>query len=437
MPRPILPPFTPRTGLWDSSELIREELFAVERLKQHAESLAAAQPIASRKKGGRELADRLRNSERFLLESYRAIAASVEAGHPITPAAEWILDNYHIVEEQISEARGDLPPGYYRELPKLTAGPFTGLPRVFGVAWAYIAHTDSRFDGDLLCEFVGAYQRVQPLTIGELWAVPITLRIILVENLRRAAGRITRSHKVRQEADEFADRILGLGSAPPEPIGQVLANYPTPYLRTFIVQLAHRLRDPTPAVAPAVQWLEQQVAMTEGASVDTAVQAEHRVQAEMNVTVRNIITSMREISAIEWPEIFERISLVDAALRATPGYAAMDFPTRDAYRKRIERVSRHSRSTELEVTQRAIALGTAAAERGEETRRRDPGFYLLTTEGVAALERAVGYRPTIADLGPPHGAPAWRRRLHCAVRAGRRRSSSVRSSPCCRTSSVV
>ncbi|HEY5080648.1 MAG TPA: glucoamylase family protein [Bauldia sp.] len=398
MPGLKLPPFAPRTGLWDSSEFIREELFAVDRLRQHAESLARAQPVSSRKKGGRELASRLRDNERVLFASYLDIAAAVENGRPITPAAEWILDNYHIVEEQIVEVRGDLPPSYYRQLPKLTAGPFAGLPRVFGVAWAYIAHTDSRFDGDLLCEFVDAYQAVQPLTIGELWAVPITLRIILVENLRRAAGRIVRSHQVRREADEFADRVLGLGAKAPEPIAQVLADYPSPYLRTFIVQLAHRLRDPTPAVAPAVHWLEQQVASTEGDSVDSAVQAEHRVQAEANVTVRNIITSMRAISAIEWPDIFERISLVDAELRKAGNFAAMDFPTRDAYRREIERLARGSHVTELEITRRAIELAGAAAAREEEERRREPGYYLLTPAGLKIMEDAVTYRPSFGDL---------------------------------------
>ena len=333
------PPFSFGKRFWDSDELIREELFSADRLKHHAKSLAHAQPISPRKRGSGELARRLRDNERVLLNSYRAIADSVERGNPITPAAEWVLDNYHIIEEQIFEVRGDLPPGYQRQLPKLSAGHFMGLPRVFGVGWAYVAHTDSRFDSDLLCQFVAAYQEVQVLTIGELWAVPITLRIILLENLRRAATRIVRSHKVRLEADEFADRILGLGPRPPEPIEQVLANYPTPYLRTFIVQLAHRLRDPIPAVAPAVHWLEQQVTMTEGQTIDSAVQAEHRRQAEMNVTVRNIITSMREISAIEWPEIFERVSLVDKTLRDGSDFAKMDFPTRDAYRKRIEKLA--------------------------------------------------------------------------------------------------
>jgi cyclic beta-1,2-glucan synthetase len=128
----------------------------------------------------------------------------VGEGRPITPAAEWLLDNYHLVEEQIREIRQDLPPGFYRQLPTLADGPFVGYPRVFGLAWAFIAHSDSRFDPDSLCLFVRAYQRVQPLTIGELWAVAITLRIVLVENLRRAATRIVSGRAARQDRHLFA-----------------------------------------------------------------------------------------------------------------------------------------------------------------------------------------------------------------------------------------
>ena len=131
-----------------------------------------------------------RRTSGFCLYAYRDIARAVDAGGAITPAAEWLLDNFHVVEEQISEIRTDLPPGYYRKLPKLADGPFIGYPRVFGMAWAYVAHTDSHFDSETLRRFVLAYQRQDPLTIGELWAIAITLRIVLVENLRRCARRI-------------------------------------------------------------------------------------------------------------------------------------------------------------------------------------------------------------------------------------------------------
>lgn len=387
--------FGSRTDFWGSAELVREELFSPDRLNQHGASLAEAQPVSSRKQGGRQLSSRLRENAATLLQCYRSIARAVEDGRTITPAAEWIIDNYHIVEEQIFDIRGDLPPGYYRELPKLTAGPFAGLPRVFGLAWAYVAHTDSRFDPDLLCGFVEAYQRIQPLTIGELWAIPITLRFVLIENLRRAAERIVRSHNFRVEADAYADRILALGDTPAESIATVLALVDKPYPQTLIVQLAHRLRDPTPAVVPAVQWLEQQMTV-EGRTVEAAVQAEHARQAGMNVTVRNVITSMRAISAMDWPDLFERMSLVDAKLRAATDFAAMDFPTRDIYRKHIEKMARQSEADELEVTAQVILLATAATERGAEPREREAGYYLIA-RGQATLEKAVGFRPSFRD----------------------------------------
>src|ERR1700736_3065690 len=166
---------------------IRAELFSVERLEQHAESLAAAQVITKAPIKGRPLLPRVLENGRVLLEYYRATARGIQREQTITPAAEWLVDNFYIVEEQLREIRDDLPPGFYRKLPKLSAGHLEGYPRVFGVAWAFVAHTDSRFEPELLHRFVTAYQRVQPLTIGELWAVAITLRVVLVENLRRLA----------------------------------------------------------------------------------------------------------------------------------------------------------------------------------------------------------------------------------------------------------
>src|SRR6202008_2041895 len=97
------------------------------------------------------------------------------------------------------------------KLPKLSAGHLEGYPRVDGVAWAYVAHTDSRFDPEALRRFVAAYQRVQPLTIGELWAVAITLRVVLVENLRRIADRIVSGRVAQREADALAHSLLGPG----------------------------------------------------------------------------------------------------------------------------------------------------------------------------------------------------------------------------------
>jgi cyclic beta-1,2-glucan synthetase len=373
---------------WNSEESIREELFGVERLEEHAESLAAAQRVSAKPIAGRSLTARLKDNETVLLDAYRAIARAVGEGRAVTPAAEWLLDNYPLVEEQIREIRDDLPPGYYRQLPKLAGGPFAGYPRVFGVAWAFVAHTDSRFDPAMLRRFVRAYQRVQPLTIGELWAVAITLRIVLVENLRRSAQRIVTSRMSRQEADALADRLLGAEAPSAGQIAQLLERYAeAPLQESFAVQLVQRLRDQDPKSTLVLAWLEERLA-AQAKNVDQIVHDEHRRQGATNVTVRNVITSMRLISAVDWAEMVESVSLIDDTLRPASGFAAMDFATRNLYRSAIEAIARGAKRPELEIAHAALAAATAAAG---SAREKDPGYHLIGG-GRRAFEASIGYR---------------------------------------------
>jgi cyclic beta-1,2-glucan synthetase len=381
-------------------EPIRAELFSAERLEQHAESLAAAQRVMPTARKGRPLLARLLDNRRVLLESYQSIAQAIRDERTITPAAEWLVDNYYIVDEQVREIRDDLPAGFYRELPKLAEGPLQGYPRVYGLAWAFVAHTDSRFDPELLRRFVRAYQRVQPLMIGELWAVAITLRVVLVENLRRLAERIVQGRAARQEADTVADRLLGVGGRSIEPAATVLRRFEGASLATvFAVQLVQRLRDQDPVVTPALRWLEERLA-AQSTTADEVVRLEHQRQAAMNVTVRNAITSMRLMSAFDWAEFFESVSLVDAMLWADTGLAAPDFATRDRYRHAIEELSRYSQHSELEVARRAVSQAKRLRDGMQEVsdsvldRRADPGYYLIAN-GRVAFEQELGFRMPI------------------------------------------
>ena len=370
---------SPHNSASESVELIRAEIFSAERLEQHAESLAAAQGVAARPGAVRPLTARLHDNRRALLDAHRAIAKAIGQGGAITPAAEWLVDNYHVVEAQIRQIDDDLPPGYYRQLPKLADGPLAGYPRVFGLAWAFVAHTDSRFDAHLLSRFVAAYQRVQPLTIGELWAIAITLRIVLVENLRRAAEQIASRRAVRQQADRLADRLLGVDPTLAEPLAVVLREWDDEPLPTaFAVQLLQRLRDQDPEVTPALAWLEGRLSAS-GTTADAVVRDEHQRQGASSVTVRNVITSMRSISAIDWADLFESVSLVDAVLQSDTSFGQMDFPTRDRYRQAIEELARGSKHTEIEIARRAVQVcarrqHAARARSGlPADRRRSPG----------------------------------------------------------------
>lgn len=391
--------FWTKTSLppWNSPLPVREELFGIERLEQHAQSLAAAQNVSDPAPRVPPLHARLNDNAAVLLAAYRASAAELESGRGVVPAAEWLLDNYHLVEEQIREIKDDLPLGFYRQLPKLADGPFAGYPRVFGLTWAFVAHTDSHFDPQMLCRFISAYQTVQALTIGELWAVAITLRIVLIENLRRLADQIDVGRAARNDANQLTDELLAVGCEHSALKSDIDSRATGPLSESFAAQLVKRLRDQDPRTTPALEWLEERLRQ-QGLSVDEVVQHSHQRQGASNVSIRNVITSMRQISDIDWADLFENVSLVDERLRAGSTFAEMDFHTRNLYRSAIEQLSRGSDFSELEIAE--FALKAAQKEAPEDTdeidkeRFADPGYHLID-KGRLAFERSIKFRPNI------------------------------------------
>lgn len=399
------------SALWESRAPIREVLFSVERLEEHAASLAVEQNVDRKLSDGLSLVDRLAENGSRLLLSYKDTVKAIEEGSAITPAAEWLVDNYHLVEKQIRQLNTDLSPGYYRQLPKLATGPFARYPRVFGLAWAFVAHTDSHLDPEMLRRYLGAYQAVQPLTIGELWAVSITLRIVLIENLGRLADQMVHSRAARLEADRIADRLLDPMRVLAEPTATIFANHMSgPLPEAFAVQLVHRLRDQDPRVTPALSWLDRRLE-DQKTTADHAVRDVHRRQGASNVTVRNIIMSLRLISDLDWKDQFERVSLVDKTLADGGAFLDMDFPTRNLYRSAIEELSRGSGHSELDVARKAMKAA-AAPPTGRaddaDARMRDAGYFLLAG-GRAGFEKDLGFR---AALG------AWPARVNRSVGIG-------------------
>ena len=374
-------------------EPIRAEIFSAERLEQYAESLATGQRVTKQPSRGRKLAPRVEKNGLVLLVAYREIAEAIRLQRAITPAAEWLIDNFYIVDEQLRDIRAHLPPEYYKELPKLESGDLAGFPRIYGMMWGLVAHTDSRFEPELLYRYVRAYQRVQPLTMGELWAVAITLRVVLVENLRRMGVRIVGSQMARKKADDLADAVLGLegdGAVQLKNLGDEVL------LPAFAVQLVQRLRYQDPQVTPVLQWLDERLEK-QGTNAEDIVLMEHNSQASANVSVRNIITSMRLISAFDWATFVEQVSHVNEILSGCPGYSEMDFATRDRYRHGVEDLAKGSGLAEKEVAARVhdkvTHLRTEANHEsaGIIPAQRDPGYYLIS-RGRIEFEREIGFK---------------------------------------------
>ncbi len=336
---------------------------------------------------------RLSDNEAVLGHASEKLALALRTGRRITPAAEWLLDNYYLIEEQIRTAKRHLPRGYSRELPRLLNGQSAKLPRVYDIALETISHGDGRVDSESLSCFVASYQRETALTLGELWAIPIMLRLALIENLRRVAVRVMTDWAGRNLAGQWADRMSKIAESDPKSVVLVVADMARsnpPMASSFVAELTRRLQGQGPALALALTWIEQRLSES-GHGVEHLVQMEAQQQAADQVSIGNSIGSLRTLSAMDWREFVEAMSSVEHVLSEDPAgvYAAMDFATRDHYRHVVERLARHSSLSETGVARAAIESAQESRLAGTRPRAEaHVGFYLVD-KGLPALERHI------------------------------------------------
>ena len=388
----------------ESEPLIRAELFGAQRFEQHGRSLAAAQTVRkpSGWAGGTTFFPRVQENIAALRQAYDYVATISQAGQYVTPAAEWLLDNFHLVEAQLQQIHEGLPRRYYAHLPKLAGMQLEGLPRVYGIAWAYVAHTDSVLDPLLFTSFLNAYQEVSELSLGELWALPTTLRVVLLENLRRVADQIAEGKAAREAAHAIWDAGTGFGD---EDLDDLLARMRSCGLeRNFLTQLWQRMPDqPVEASAPLMRWTAKHCPN------GLALIAESQIaQVAANLTISNIINSFRLIGQIEWSELIEPVSRSLQVLRHLPDFALESEGTRQQITQAMEKISRDTDQSELIVARAVVAKAqrtSASTQNGEAT-----AAYYLIGPGRTAL----------IDSLPHHGKAKARGRIFGLSKDSRR-----------------
>jgi cyclic beta-1,2-glucan synthetase len=369
---------------------LRDELLSIERLEERARALAARFTVdPSPRRPSRSVLPRFDDNARVLREAYVAMADDVHRGEFVTPAAEWLLDNFHLVASEILDVRRSLPQGYYRELPKLAFRELAGHARVYALAVELIRHSDSRLDRHQLVRFMNSYQDVAPLTIGELWAWPSMLKLALIENLRRLAQETLEAREARRAADAYVARVDAAGHGRPPPLPEQL--HPG-----YVVQLLERLREYGPRLAAVRAAVDAHLVARQTTS-EEAIRAEHHRQAAAQVSVANIITSLRLCATLDWSHYFEAVSLVERALQRDPTgtYGRMDFLTRDRYRQAVEELAEPTGEAQLRVALRAVESARLAAESGQAQAPADHVGHHLIGNGRPGLEADVAYRPRI------------------------------------------
>ena len=383
----LLPDAPPALGAILDSALgpvqppIRSEIFGPQRFAQHGRSLGESHRAARARPGAATFFPRLKDNIRVLRQAHHYLGLQAATGYDISPAAEWLLDNFHLIEAQLREIRDGLPRSYFRALPMLLDEPLAGLPRVYGVAWAFVAHTDGAFDEALLAALPGAYQETRELNLGEMWALPTTVRVVLVENLRRLAERVATHKAAREVANLCCDRIESFSLHALDQLLALLARRGV--AAEFLAQMAQRLHGRSgDSLARVHTWLAR--ALPDPAAVQAQQVAD---QAADNLSVSNAVTSLRAIGDADWTDIVACSSLLMQRMLAAPLFAAEDATTRDQTLHRIERLARRSGRSEREVAQTLLDL-MQGADAG--TPQAAVANHWLRGQGRAVLWRALG-----------------------------------------------
>lgn len=375
---------------------LRAELFSVDQLERHAKAIAASHQLTTRRAPDK-LIRRLDENERVLVQTHDLVTAAVKRNRRIAPAAEWLLDNFYLIEEQIRTARRHLPQSYSRELPRLANGPAANYPRAYGIALELIAHVDGRVDAISLDRFIASYQTITPLRLGELWAIPIMLRLALIENLRRVAARVAASRRARNLANDWAERMMRVVEQNPTNLILVLADMAraNPLLSgSFLAELTQHLRQ-SPHLTFANTWLEHRLS-EQGLTIEQLVVADGQAQAADQVSMGNSIAGLRFLSSNDWRNFVENHSLVEQVLREDPAglYPHTDFMTRDRCRHGVEEIARRSPRSESDVARKATELARAAAVYKPDDRTAHVGYYLID-RGRPILERSSEMRSSL------------------------------------------
>ncbi|UPL08021.1 beta-(1,2)-glucan biosynthesis protein [Pseudomonas sp. IsoF] len=387
--------------------LLRSELYSAQQLADHGNWLASQHRL-SKLPADDSLLERLADNERMLYASCSALASALPDARPTLPAAQWLLDNFYLVESHIRIAKRHLPADYSLQLPRLDTGASSGLPRVYDIALETICHGDGRVDAESLSHFVEAYQHTATLTLGELWAIPIMLRLALIENLRRVAARVMASLADRDLANDWADKLGETAERDAKSVVLVVADMARsdpPMTTAFVAELARRLQGHSSTLTQPLAWIEQLLSES-SLSIERHVQLDAQQQAIDQVSISNSIGSLRLLSTIDWRLFVEHLSHVEHILGEDPAavYAAMDFASRDHYRHIVEQLARHSAFSEEQVARTAIELAQAAHAQPRE-QAAHVGYY-LAGDGLLLLERQLAARVALAER--------WQRLLHRA-----------------------
>ncbi len=376
---------------------ILDASLTVEELENHARKLALEHSVSSKRNILNWPLSRMNDNYNFILQVYRDLNDDIMHKRAVPPAAEWLLDNFYVIEEQVKSVRRDLSKKNYYRLPVLKKGPFKGYTRIFAIAMELIAHMDGQFEESTLLKYLEAYQSHNILFEREINVIPIMIRIALIENIRIISEKINETQKQWNMADEIVEKWWADDAVDLEKIIKLLKNNIVSINEanpSFVEHLFYRLRISGRSYSDVLRYIDENLDKFD-TTTEIIAQKEHNAQAVSTVTIGNCILSLKYVSGLNWVDLFDEASFLEKILRQDPNgtYILMNINSRNYYRSQIEKLAKAYGVSELHIAREAIGLAQRACvgnsedinDENKHKRRSHVGYYLVG-DGVRILE---------------------------------------------------
>lgn len=385
--------------------------FNIHFLKESAISLAKIHKVSSTSHESRPIKPILEDSKQVLTDTYRALSKFVKSEKEISPASEWLMDNFYIIQEQIVQIGIDFPKAYQKNIPILSKGDHEGFPRVYEIVLNMLTHTDNVLNNDVLVEYIRSYQEEKTLLLGELWAIPIMIRLFLIQILAEKASRILEQKNIKSEVEKFVKKIEKEDLKEPGAFSNAISGWAKNHSEKsgllHLLELFNQLQSIGLLQEEQKRWFNYHINQYD-ITLEDAMRLEAQKQSRLQVNIQNAIISLREITETDWSDFVEDCSVINSILKEDPSgyYSKMDFQTRDSYRKTVEKISKHSKLEEYQVSNRALDLAKAQSMNTDQTQenllfdknqvKKHIGYYLVG-DGYSELIKKVGYSTPLKE----------------------------------------
>jgi cellobiose phosphorylase len=368
-----------------------------EELQRHAVEISNYSSVIKKSNSRRRLIKSLDASYKKILKGYDYIDKEVKNSREVLQAAEWLLDNLYLIQKEYADIKSNMPEKYYKNLPVMIKGVMRGYPRIYYIAVELVSHTDGMVDEETIEIFIDAYQKNTILTSGELWALPIMIRIALIQNISKITERIVFAQNERKKGDIIAERLID--SVIKEKVEEEIKKISLEkivFTSHIVERILKILRDNETENRMIYNWIDKKLD-NEETNRERVINIEHQKQGGYQISIGNSITGIREVGGLNWKESFEKLSYVENILREDPSkvYKNMDFESRDYYRHSIEKLGKYISVPESLIAKRAIECSLEAKNNSSAKEYEKHVGYYIVDDGIEQLKKKIQSKENI------------------------------------------